>query len=706
MADLFLNPYHFVPVAADARRTVAEAADPNQTSADHPHTHERYVAGSYSGELVCRLTTVTPIVLGGEQEKVEERQYKDYTRVKRVERKIGDRSLPVIPASSLRGMVGSVLESLTASALRVLDKTAYSVRHYKEEALSALGMVLVRDGKWKLIPLTIPTLDVQRGAAVLPEKWRELFPFPQLRVYYGQRGGPSQGNILSADFPFRSAASEEDFWYLNAPQPERWEKGWSLPIEEVTDSKVSNYKLLGINATGVPSRDANEDEPGYMRVLGCWLPERDAIPTTRKHELFLPVPPKDWPEVPIPKPVVKRFEELTAAAPPFYPVQETAGSHPHTIREGDIVYFDVDQSGNVCEISFSSMWRTRPETCPGTGATAHDFFPPELRPYNPARQSVTRGELMLGFVAEDKHPVLTAFASRLRFSDGLPRPEDPAQQQLLSQPAAEVPLRILASPKPPCPAMYFKPGPNGERIQKSRLDPAKHQPQGRKFYLHHNLPLGTQPWKTAYPIDSPEQKALVSPLPSGLEFDFRIRFDNLSPLELGSLVAAVRPFPDFHHKLGMGKPLGLGSISLQMLECRLVNRQRRYTLNGLGLNRDLAAKPEGPAGLANFAIGQVPPGIRNALRLLGQVPAPDHPVEIPTVAPLPPQWVQQNPELDHHREKNTYRWFMANDVGVSEKHQGAKKKIDAQRKCLQPIGDARALPTLERYQWTDPKTHH
>lgn len=53
----------------------------------------------------------------------------------------------------------------------------------------------------------------------------------------------------------------------------------------------------------------------------------------------------------------------------------------------------------------------------------------------------------------------------------------------------------------------------------------------------------------------------IRPLRAGVEFRFRIRFDNLSDVELGALLWTLQIAADdrYRLKLGMGKPLGLGA---------------------------------------------------------------------------------------------------------------------------------------------------
>jgi len=75
------------------------------------------------------------------------------------------------------------------------------------------------------------------------------------------------------------------------------------------------------------------------------------------------------------------------------------------------------------------------------------------------------------------------------------------------------------------------------------------------------------------------QHTLIKPLNSGVKFGFRVYFDNLSKVGLGALCWALQPRGDqnkkYCHKLGMGKPLGLGSVKLTPT-LNLIDRKARY----------------------------------------------------------------------------------------------------------------------------------
>ena len=61
----FYNPFHFVPVAKPQLelmpREALHSAPPQREKHTHDHvTHDRYVANSYSGRIICRLKGFFP----------------------------------------------------------------------------------------------------------------------------------------------------------------------------------------------------------------------------------------------------------------------------------------------------------------------------------------------------------------------------------------------------------------------------------------------------------------------------------------------------------------------------------------------------------------------------------------------------------------------------------------------------------------------
>lgn len=200
------------------------------------------------------------------------------------------------------------------------------------------------------------------------------------------------------------------------------------------------------------------------------------------------------------------------------------------------------------------------------GATLNDK-PTSERPLTPA-------EGLFGAVSEqkqgnglDSHNL----ASRLRFYDGL----------FLKEPEIieEKVLKILAGPKPPSPALYF----SAKNNNKAELNLNTHKPNGRKYYLHHPAALsGKVTWETKQPTENTDQKTKCELLlKRGEVFYFHIDCINLSREELGLLQFSLEPGVGFSHRLGLGKPLGLGSVKTEILGMFRLDPVRRYSTAGL-----------------------------------------------------------------------------------------------------------------------------
>ena len=94
---------------------------------------------------------------------------------------------------------------------------------------------------------------------------------------------------------------------------------------------------------------------------------------------------------------------------------------------------------------------------------------------------------------------------------------------------------------------------------------------GRKFYVHHNG------WKSV--LDGvklgEDRNVRITPSPNNSsfqvmaqdqKFQFEIKMKNLREWELGLLIYTLELEPGLAHKLGRGKPLGFGSVAVQVDE--------------------------------------------------------------------------------------------------------------------------------------------
>ena len=64
------------------------------------------------------------------------------------------------------------------------------------------------------------------------------------------------------------------------------------------------------------------------------------------------------------------------------------------------------------------------------------------------------------------------------------------------------------------------------------------------------------------------------------KFEFEIHYNSLTDKELGLLIQTIELKDGFGHKLGMGKPLGLGSCEMKIIRLNELNSKDRYSSLG------------------------------------------------------------------------------------------------------------------------------
>jgi CRISPR-associated protein (TIGR03986 family) len=225
----------------------------------------------------------------------------------------------------------------------------------------------------------------------------------------------------------------------------------------------------------------------------------------------------------------------------------------------------------------------------GHATTVVDFIPKNLR----KSASIDLADAIFGWVKketkDEKMP--DSFdkqrAGRVFFTDGL---YQSSQNEIWYQDKPLTP-QILSEPKPTCfPHYLVQPKEDNPDAHPSKLKHYASQPvtetviRGHKLYWHKgsdpDFKLPPPPKKV---IGSPKkvsdtQTTLIKPINKGVSFKFSIHFENLSKVELGVLLWVLDIAQDdrYRLKLGMGKPLGLGAVKIEH-KLYLSDRQKRYS---------------------------------------------------------------------------------------------------------------------------------
>jgi CRISPR/Cas system CSM-associated protein Csm3 (group 7 of RAMP superfamily) len=128
-------------------------------------------------------------------------------------------------------------------------------------------------------------------------------------------------------------------------------------------------------------------------------------------------------------------------------------------------------------------------------------------------------------------------------------------------------LEVLSAPKP-------EGRPRAYVVQKG----SRNVVRGRKFYRHR---LDGVLARAGGKKD--RQNKTVQPVAPGSVFTFEVEYNDLRESELRLLLYALILEPGLWHKVGLGKPIGLGSAHIEIVEWRKIDRQARYQELGGGL---------------------------------------------------------------------------------------------------------------------------
>lgn len=157
----------------------------------------------------------------------------------------------------------------------------------------------------------------------------------------------------------------------------------------------------------------------------------------------------------------------------------------------------------------------------------------------------------------------SSHASRVFFEDAALLP---GQKDVLMP---EKSPKILSGPKPTTFQHYLRQ--DGKELKTLNHWNSECYIRGHKLYWHRN----NKDWHEKEIIND-KQHTIIRAVKPGTIFNFRIRFENLSKVELGALLFVLDLPKNHYHKLGMGKPLGLGSVKITP-SLFLTDRKKRYT---------------------------------------------------------------------------------------------------------------------------------
>lgn len=559
-------PYNFVPLPEQVIR--ADYKIPG---------HDRYA--ERTGYLDCNLTTLTPTytraVLSPEflarwnddkpgmmRDAQARETYAQFFS-------LDDAQRPIIPGSSLRGMIRALIEIVGYGKMAWVGNdpkiTFRAVAAARNDPLKPLyDQVLGKFGR-------------KVRAGYLLKKHDEWLVQPALLT--GDCGWPGQDAYLKVKDRLISSIAIPGFMSFNNPnyRPQYHEVSFDA---RVCYGKRGNY----IAVTNIGPLSSAFPNKGILVCSGNMLETGKAgQPSPRTHHAIVLSQNPNAEPIKIRKQSVENYlNGLTSfqKEPPF-------DSQMGCLSDGRPIFY-VEHDGEVVAFGHSPNFRIPYWLDHSMQAAAQlDFVPKELRS-SASKESdyINRvtdiAEAIFGFAAEGKKA--KGLAGRVFFTDAIIEPE---QGDIWLEGGIITP-KILGNPKPTTFQHYLvqdrkmghDPDDKGKLAHYGTPTPEETIIRGHKLYWHKQEGLGVEDFcETEEPNwESDTQHTQVKPVSAGIEFRFRVCFENLKDMELGALVWVLDLPEGHHHKIGMGKPLGLGSVAIKP---RLVLTDRLIRYNHL-----------------------------------------------------------------------------------------------------------------------------
>ncbi len=502
-------------------------------------SNNRYNLSLQTGHIECTLTTASPLYIRAGLTSTELQQAGELIESPHFFYTNPETKEPVLPASSIRGMFRNLVEIASFSKIsQVSDQEKFffrAVAAFTDDPLSALynnklkhvkaGYLKEKNGVWFIRPA------------------QQIEGEPFIRI--------EDKNISISDFIHINEAS-----YM--PQ---YVYGVSFSLS-ATSKKYADRL----------SRESETYE--YIGVLvtsGNMLETDGGVNTTnRKYHYLINQPDDSASTWKINESTIAHYKQsLTAFQKYGQNVKDENASSPFSEETGVlkdkrcIFYCEPKtKDGEVTLFGQSPNFRI-PYLLKENGevSSAPDFIPEKFRD----SETIDIAEGIFGYVRHRKqkdHQEQTR-PSKVFFFDGICQEENTADLFMAGE-EGKIP-KILASPKPTTFQHYLV----QTSYDKIKLNHYASQPgqetfiRGHKLYWHQ----GKSPeiWHPSPNEASETQITRIRPIKPGKSFKFRIKFKDLSSVELGTLlwILDVAKDESYRLSLGMGKPLGMGAVKIE-----------------------------------------------------------------------------------------------------------------------------------------------
>jgi CRISPR-associated protein (TIGR03986 family) len=613
-----------------------------------------------TGRIECKLTAITPLFVADAEGVEEDANHKGHYHY----RFFRYEDQPALPATSLRGVIRSVFEAVTNSCFGIFNADKRLSYHLQPgEALKLIPARVVQEkDNWylELLPGATPVAVGQRPSGPQYAAW--------VRAYNPIQSSRTVRNAPNSDYSRRPTLSLKG-WEHNEP--------CQALIEKVQHPR-RRFTFWNVVALAKPGASLPRPTAGQRVVQGYICITNQNIENKHDERVFFhaggsPV------RIPLLPEVRKRYDELISDYQERHADEVKKRKHPgvpqgkdpafswfiyertnrdHKLRDGDLVYAMLQQSPHGPYLDFIV-----PVSVPRVGydQTIGERLDPRVPPEESLRHTcIQYNELCpacrtFGWVRPDAPrdtDVPVAYAGRVRFHHGkLTSSAGTLEEEILA---------ILSTPKPTTTRFYLRPADGGKprdgrEDERVGYDQSGHQQlRGRKFYRHHGEQLAQQEYGRAGDKQDDQNRTIHGAQMPGSTFKFSVDFENLTPVELGALIWSLE-LEGWHHRLGMAKPLGFGSATVEVTELETIDLETRYTSLDAGWETRLEER-EGYIQAFKAAMEErygkpfeKLDNVRDIQALLAA--SPDLPVHYPRSSRIPDP------------EGKNFEWFMGNKRG-------------------------------------------
>ena len=547
----FINPYNFIPLSGEKQEKYEEI-------------------GTHTGVIEYSITTKSPFFVpntssdnafqcGKDHKSFDFFSYTPLNPEKDYSRECHE---PIIPGSELRGMVRNIYETLTGSCMAGLSEDVIPVRRSTEVFRAGLlhydkikNEIILVEAEDCIYRKKTGRYDYEK--LYLTEKLKE-----GTKVWFNKTDRKANGRPIKQLVTYCSE-NEDDTLLSNG-------KKWGFLVKGMPDGvigKKHNCHIF-IPIQSKKHQISKEDINNLIRVLDSYREKQKD--SNRLQELLDSSQYRNYEEE-----LKKLFPDKTERAkaykeyrteldnflsgkgeeyfPVYYSVIKSGKNKQEQGNEGEKkIYYYLSPASYTKEVSHHSI-----------GELAGSWKPCKTTNCCPACALFG----MIGY----SDGTAQAVTSGIRFSDAYIEDRKNRSEDYYDR---IITLENLAEPKLSNTEFYLeKPDVNPEfwnydyYIKDGKVELYSAKLRGRKFYWHQpdkKLPEG---------VEKTKQNSTIRPVRSGITFKGKLFFDRISDKQLKQLLWILNGGTEkeqpqngpIAYKLGKGKPLGLGSVELKVV---------------------------------------------------------------------------------------------------------------------------------------------